>query len=102
LTAPVYTDFDRGIGAAIAIQLGRRGANVVVNYTSDNSRLQAFNVVKKIEAAGSRATLCQASVANTKEISKIVDTALQLSQTGKIEILVHKYGLLSYCLLLIY
>ena len=52
-----------------------------------------MDVVKKIEATGSRATLCQASVANVKEISKIVDAALQLSQTGKIEILVHKYEL---------
>jgi NAD(P)-dependent dehydrogenase (short-subunit alcohol dehydrogenase family) len=36
-------------------------------------------------------------VANVKEILKIVDAALQLSQTGKIEILVHKYSPLSVC-----
>lgn len=81
---------DRGIGAAIAIQLGRRGANVVVNYTSDKSKQRATEVVKEIEEAGSRATLCQASVADVKQIPKIVDAALQLSQSGKIEILIHK------------
>jgi hypothetical protein len=30
----------RGIGAAIALDLGRRGANVVINYSTDKSRLQ--------------------------------------------------------------
>lgn len=85
-----YKDCCRGIGAAIAILLGQRGANVVVNYTSDKSRQRAMDVVKNIKASGSKATVCQASVANVKEISKIVDAALHLSQNGKIEILVHK------------
>lgn len=86
----------RGIGAAIAIQLGKRGANVVVNYTSDKSKQRANDVVKSIEATGSKAVLCQASVARVDDISKIVDAARQLSETGKIEILVHKYGLHPY------
>ncbi|WKT53915.1 Short-chain dehydrogenase/reductase SDR [Fusarium oxysporum f. sp. vasinfectum] len=89
----IVTGASRGIGAAIAILLGQRGANVVVNFTSTNSKQHAIDVVNKIEATGSRATLCQASVANVKEISQIVDTALQLSQTGKIDILIHKYDL---------
>lgn len=66
---------------------------MVVNFTSANSKQRAIDVVKKIEATGSQATLCQASVANVKEISQIIDTALQLSQTGKIDILIHKYDL---------
>ncbi|KAF3407705.1 L-xylo-3-hexulose reductase [Talaromyces pinophilus] len=89
----IVTGASRGIGAAIAIQLGRRGANVVVNYTSDKSRQRATEVVKEIEEAGSRATLCQASVADVKAIPKIVDAALQLSQSGKIEILIHNAAL---------
>lgn len=63
---------------------------MVVNYTSEKSKQRAQEVVKKIEAAGSQAALCQASVANVNELSKIVDAALQLSKSGKIEILVHK------------
>ncbi|KUL82037.1 hypothetical protein ZTR_10041 [Talaromyces verruculosus] len=91
--AAIVTGASRGIGAAIAIQLGRRGANVVVNYTSDKSKQRAAEVVKEIEAAGSQATLCQASVADVKAIPKIVDAALQLSQSGKIEILIHNAAL---------
>ncbi|EXL66963.1 hypothetical protein FOPG_16894 [Fusarium oxysporum f. sp. conglutinans race 2 54008] len=89
----IVTGASRGIGAAIAILLGQRGANVVVNFTSANSKQRAIDVVKKIEATGSQATLCQASVANVKEISQIIDTGLQLSQTGKIDILIHNAAL---------
>jgi hypothetical protein len=63
---------------------------VVVNFNSDKSKQRATDVVNMIEAAGSRAVLCQASVANVKEIPKLIDAALQLSQSGKIEILIHK------------
>ncbi|KAJ5585643.1 hypothetical protein N7450_005430 [Penicillium hetheringtonii] len=89
----IVTGASRGIGAAIAVHLGQRGANVVVNYTSEKSKQRAQEVVKKIEAAGSQAALCQASVANVNELSKIVDAALQLSKSGKIEILVHNAAL---------
>ncbi|WAO87533.1 Hypothetical protein NCS54_00484600 [Fusarium falciforme] len=89
----IVTGASRGIGAAIAVQLGQRGANVVVNYTSDKSKQRALDVVKKIEASGSKASLCKASVSNMKDIPKIVESALQLSQTGKIEILIHNAAL---------
>ncbi|GAD92231.1 hypothetical protein NECHADRAFT_54774 [Paecilomyces variotii No. 5] len=90
----IVTGASRGIDDAISIQLGQRGANVVVNHTSDKSKQCATEVVKKIEAAGSRAILCQASVANVEENPKIVDAALQrLSQAGKIEILIQNAAL---------
>ncbi|KAI8720036.1 hypothetical protein NCS52_00447900 [Fusarium sp. LHS14.1] len=89
----IVTGASRGIGAAIAVQLGQRGANVVVNYTSDKSKQRALDVVKKIEASGSKAVICQASVSTMKDIPKIVESALQLSQTGKIEILIHNAAL---------
>ncbi|KAI0529815.1 hypothetical protein GGR58DRAFT_289456 [Xylaria digitata] len=89
----IVTGASRGIGTAIAVQLGQRGANVVVNYTSSSSRQRAEDVVKRIEAAGSKAVVCQASVANMSDIPKIIGTALQLSETGKVDILVHNAAL---------
>ncbi|GAP85725.1 putative 3-oxoacyl-[acyl-carrier-protein] reductase [Rosellinia necatrix] len=89
----IVTGASRGIGAAIAILLGRRGANVVVNYMSDKSKQRAADVVTKIEETGSQATLCQASVADVKQISKIIDTALKISKNGKIDILIHNAAL---------
>ncbi|KAK3186821.1 hypothetical protein K4F52_004567 [Lecanicillium sp. MT-2017a] len=89
----IVTGASRGIGAAIAVLLGRRGANVVVNYVSEKSRPRAADIAKKIEEAGAKARLCQASVAKMEDISQIIDAALQLSESGKIDILVHNAAL---------
>lgn len=80
----------RGIGAGIALELGHKGANVVVNYVSDGSREAAANVVAKIEAFGSKALLFQASMTVLEHLPKLVKAAVDFSVTGKIEILVHK------------
>ncbi|KAF7548698.1 hypothetical protein G7Z17_g6884 [Cylindrodendrum hubeiense] len=89
----IVTGSSRGIGAAIAIQLGKRGANVVVNYTSEKSRTRAEEVANKIQSLGQKASVCQASVANIKDIPKLVQSALELSESGKIEILIHNAAL---------
>jgi NAD(P)-dependent dehydrogenase (short-subunit alcohol dehydrogenase family) len=70
--------------------LGKRGANVVVNYVSPGSKERAEKVVKDIEANGTKAILCQADVSKLEEIPKLIDAALKISTTGKIEILIHK------------
>lgn len=62
----------------------------MVNFTSDKSRLRAEEIVKKIEAAGAKAVALQSDVTQMAEIPNIIDTALKLSTTGKIEILIHK------------
>jgi tetrahydroxynaphthalene reductase len=46
----LVTGSGRGIGAAIAVQLGRLGAKVVVNYA--NSASHAEKVVAEIKALG--------------------------------------------------
>lgn len=79
-----------GLGAGIAILLGKRGANVVVNYVSDGSRERAKKVAQEIEANGTKAIVVQADVSKTAEIPKLIDAALKISSTGKIEILIHK------------
>lgn len=82
--------FGSGVGAGIAVLLGKRGANVVVNYVSEGSRERAEKVVKEIESNGTKAIISQADVSKLDEIPRLVDSALQISQTGKIEILIHK------------
>lgn len=81
---------DRGVGAGIAIMLGKRGANVVVNYVSDSSKEKALKVITDIEAAGSKASLCQANVSKMEDIPKLIEAALALSPNKKIDILIHK------------
>ncbi|KAL6246511.1 hypothetical protein RBB50_006748 [Rhinocladiella similis] len=82
---------DRGIGAGIALLLGKRGANVVVNYVGAAAR--AEKVVKAIEDAGSRAVAVQADVSKPTEHEKLVTAALGISTTGKIEVIVHNAAL---------
>lgn len=79
-----------GIGAAIANQLAKRGANVVVNYMTELSRQRSEDLVKTIKDHGVKAVAVQADISKVPEIPKLVQAALDLSTTGKIEILVHK------------
>ncbi|PMD46321.1 NAD(P)-binding protein [Hyaloscypha variabilis F] len=88
----IVTETIRGIGAGIAIDLAKRGANVVVNYTSPRGAIAGGEVAKEIEAAGSKAALVQANVAHLSDLKKLVDAALAISENGKIDILVHNAG----------
>jgi hypothetical protein len=62
----------------------------VVNYVSDSSKERAQKVVDQITEIGTKAILCRASVMNLEEIPKLIEAALEISESGKIEILVHK------------
>lgn len=80
----------RGLGAGIAVLLAKRGANIVVNHVSNGSKDRAEKVAKEVEASGSKAVVVKADVSKTEEIPKLVEAALKISTTGKIEILIHK------------
>ncbi|MBK8235739.1 MAG: 3-oxoacyl-ACP reductase FabG [Deltaproteobacteria bacterium] len=64
LRRALVTGASRGIGAAIAHELGVRGFDVVVNYRSDDS--SAANVVDRIIAAGGRARASRFDVADAQ------------------------------------
>ncbi|KAL3489832.1 NAD(P)-binding protein [Aspergillus germanicus] len=90
----IVTGSSRGIGAGIALQLARRGANVVVNYVSESSRQRAEKIVEQIQQEiGTKAILCQASVMNLEEIPRLIEAALNISKDGKIDILIHNAAL---------
>ena len=55
-----------GIGKAVAIALGRAGADVVVNYRSGED--QANEVVAEIHKCGSRAFAQQTDVSDEEEV----------------------------------
>ncbi|GAM90466.1 hypothetical protein ANO11243_085100 [Dothideomycetidae sp. 11243] len=85
----IVTGASRGLGAGIAILLAKRGANVVVNYVSDSSEKRGQEVVDQITKLGRKAILVKANVSNIDEIPRLIDGALKISETGKIEILIH-------------
>jgi len=56
----LVTGSSRGLGKAIALELGRHGQKVVVNYVSDGSAASAEETVKQIKALGGDAIAVQA------------------------------------------
>lgn len=63
----------------------------MVNYVSAGSAKRAQEVADQINnKIGTKAIVCQASVSDLGEIPRIVEAALKISETGKIDILIHK------------
>jgi len=84
----VVTGASRGIGQAIAVELGRRGAKVVVNYAKDADGANA--TVQKIQAASGEAKAMQADVADFKAAEGLIKAAVEAQ--GGLDILVNNAG----------
>jgi len=78
----LVTGASRGIGKAIALALATEGADVVVNYASNEKK--AVEVVDKIKKL-------KADVSNFEEVRRMVDAAKKVF--GKIDILVNNAGI---------
>lgn len=92
----VITGASRGIGKAIAQELARFGASVVVNYASSSQA--AEELVSEITAAGGSAVALQADVSKEEEVDKLIKTVLE--KFNKIDILVNNAGITRDTLLL--
>lgn len=84
----IVTGASRGIGRAIALELGRRGAAVVVNY--NQSAEAASEVVSQILAEGGRASDFQADVADYQQAQNL--TKYTLDTYNGLDILVNNAG----------
>jgi 3-oxoacyl-[acyl-carrier protein] reductase len=84
----VVTGASRGIGRAIALELGRLGASVVVNYRSNADA--AADVVEAIEAEGGQAMAVQADVGDFEQAVGLIKTATE--SLGRVHILVNNAG----------
>jgi 3-oxoacyl-[acyl-carrier protein] reductase len=85
----VITGASRGIGAQIARNLGRNGANVVVNYRS--SETDAYDVVDDIETEGGTAIAVQADVTNKDAVDAMSDRVHDAF--GPVDVLVNNAGI---------
>lgn len=77
------------LGAAIALELGRAGANVVVHYHS--SAEQARAVVEQLHALGVEAISCAGDIAAVSEVERVVDQAA--ARWGRLDLLVNNAGI---------
>ena len=89
----LVTGSGRGLGAAIAEELGSRGASVVVNYAKSASA--AEKVVADIKSFGSKAIAIQADISKTPEVSRLFRDAI--SHFGRLDIVVSNSGMETFC-----
>lgn len=90
----VVTGSSRGIGRAIAEELARAGADVVVNY----NKTPCDDLVAGIEAMGRKAVAIQADVSKTDDCKALVQAAMD--NFGRIDILVNNAGITRDALIL--
>ncbi len=86
----VITGAGRGIGRAIALELGQEGANIVVNYA--HSKESAEELVQLLREHGSQQSLAiQADVSNATQAASLIDEAVQ--RLDRIDVLVNNAGI---------
>jgi 3-oxoacyl-[acyl-carrier protein] reductase len=85
----VVTGASRGIGKAIALELARRGAAVVINYQKNQDA--AREVLEQIESENGKAFLYQANIAKFGEAQDLIKAAVE--KFGRLDILVNNAGI---------
>ncbi|HLT57102.1 MAG TPA: 3-oxoacyl-[acyl-carrier-protein] reductase [Bacillota bacterium] len=85
----LVTGASRGIGRAIALELGRNGANVAVNYAG--SKEKAEEVVNELKEMDVQAFAIQADVSSEADVKGMVKEVI--SQFGSLDILVNNAGI---------
>lgn len=92
----IVTGGSRGIGKAIALKLAEKGANIVVNYTSNSN--MADETVKEIKNMGREALAIKADVSNPDDVKNLVNEVEK--SFGGIDILVNNAGITRDTLLI--
>jgi len=85
----IVTGGSLGIGAAIARELGRQGANVAINYRKHDT--EAKQVVADIEGLGRKGLAVKADVASFADAQRMVDQVVE--KFGGLDILVNNAGI---------
>jgi len=92
----IVTGGSRGIGRAIALDFAKAGANVVVNY--NRSADKAEEVVKEVEALGTKGLAVQCDVSKQDDVDKLLKEAVDTF--GTVDFLINNAGVTKDTLIL--
>ncbi len=85
----LVTGASSGIGQAIAIAMGKAGANVIINYHEDDKA--ADDTLRQIEALGGTGLVVKADVSKEVEVIEMFNSAIK--KFGTVDILVNNAGI---------
>ena len=85
----IVTGGNSGIGKAIALELAKQGANVVIDYVCDPEATE--DLEKQIVALGDQAIGVEADVSKVGDLQKLMDAAV--AQFGRVDIMVNNAGI---------
>jgi 3-oxoacyl-[acyl-carrier protein] reductase len=92
----LVTGASRGIGRAVAVQLGRRGAHVIINYRGNEAAAEA--TLDSLSAAGGRGELSRFDISHENQVEEALKKIID--RHNKIDILVNNAGVTSDSLLM--
>lgn len=87
----VVTGASRGIGRAIALELGKGGATVVITHRSDSSAEGAAATIEEIKAAGGDGAVMQGDIADPEAVDALMKYVKDTY--GALHILVNNAGI---------
>jgi glucose 1-dehydrogenase len=85
----IVTGGNSGIGMAVALELARQGANIVIDYIAHPEVTEALE--QQIAALGGRAIGVEADVSKVADLQKLIDTTV--AQFGRVDIMVNNAGI---------
>ena len=83
------TGASRGIGKEVALKYAENGYDVIINYVSDKTDVEALE--KEFKEKGADTLILKADVSNPEEVQNVVDKAIE--KFGKIDVLVNNAGI---------
>lgn len=87
----IITGSSSGIGAGCAIEFGKEGAQVVVNYPVDKAKEAADKIVQQIIEEGGKAIGIKCDVSKEEEVQNMFQQVIE--RFGTVDILVNNAGL---------
>ena len=90
--AAIVTGSAVGVGRATALELARRGANVVINYS--RSETEARRTAAEVEALGAQALVARADISRDDEVRDMVERAVD--RFGSVDVLVNNAAITHF------